>query len=193
MFSNGNKQLSILPKISTTQGAEIEIVTSYKYPGIIIDQNLSFKTHIEDLVSKLRIKLGFLLRDRSNFSLKARKSFTLGTFLPLLDVGDLLYLIAPDQYLKKLDAVYHCALCVITGCGNGTHHYIVYATTKWPSLNVRRLSHWLIFLYKPVLGLVPTYLSTYMCRNQNRNGLRPHSGLQMVVPRVRTELGKKSF
>lgn len=47
LFTNGKKLPSNLPKISTAQGVEIEMVTTYKYLGIIIDQNLSFKSHIE--------------------------------------------------------------------------------------------------------------------------------------------------
>ncbi len=33
----------------------------------------------------------------------------------------------------------------------------------------------------------------YLCRNQNHYGLRSHDVLQMSVPRIRTELGKKAF
>ena len=48
---------------------------------------------IDKLVSKLKLKLGFFFRNKS-----------------CLDYGDLLFMNAPDQYIKKLDTVYHCAL-----------------------------------------------------------------------------------
>lgn len=47
---------SNLFKISTAQGVESEMVKTYKYLGVVIDQNLSFKPHIENLVSKLKLK-----------------------------------------------------------------------------------------------------------------------------------------
>ncbi len=49
------------------------------------------------------------------------------------------------------------------------------------------------FTYKSLLGLVPSYLGTYMCRNQNQYGRCSHNTLQMLVLRVRTESGKKGF
>ena len=119
LFSNGKQLPSHLPRLLTVQGIEIELVKSYKYLGILIDDNLSFKCHIDKLVSKLKLKLGFFFRNKSCFSFQVRKHLITTTFLPLLDYGDLLFMNAPDQYLKKLDTVYHCALRFITGC---TYH-----------------------------------------------------------------------
>ena len=169
------------------------MVTSYKYLGIIIDQNLSFKTHIQRLVSKLKLKLGYFFRNQSCFSLQVRKHLIHATFLPLLDYGDLLFMNAPAHYLKRLDTVYNCALRFITGYGNRVHHCSLYAAAKCPSLHIRRLSHWLIFIYKYLLGLVPSYLCVYMCKNHNQYSLRSHNIIQLIVPKIRTELGKKAF
>uniref|UniRef100_A0A669C6E9 ribonuclease H n=1 Tax=Oreochromis niloticus TaxID=8128 RepID=A0A669C6E9_ORENI len=162
LFSNGKELLATSPKIKTIQGTEIEMVTSYKYLGIIIDQNLSFKTHIQKLVSKLKLKLGYFFRNQSCFSLQVRKHLIHATFLPLLDYGDLLFMNAPAHYLKRLDTVYRCALRFITGYGNRVQHCSFYAAAKCPSLHIRRLSHWLIFIYKSLLGLVPSYLCVYV-------------------------------
>lgn len=115
------------------------------------------------------------------------------TFLPLLDYGDLLYINASAQCLQSLDTVYHCALRFITGCKYLTHHCTLYAKAEWPSLYVRRRTHWLSFIYKTLLGLVPTYLCTYLSRSQGHYSLRSQDALQLSVPRVRTELGKKAF
>ena len=193
LFSNGKALPKVLPKLLTSHGTEIERVNSYKYLGFIIDENLSFKLHIEKLVSKLKIKLGSFFRNKSCFLWQARKRLFTATFLPLLDYGDLLFINAPDQYLKKLDTVYHCALRFLTGCGNRVHHCTLYATAKCPSLSVRRLSHWLFFVYKCLIGLVPSYLCVYMSTNKCSYGLRSRDVLQMLVPRARTELGKKAF
>ena len=79
-----------------------------------------------------------------------------------MDYGDLLFMNAPDQFLKKLDTVYHCALRFITGCN---YHCSLYAITHCPFLYVCRLTHWLTFIYKSILGLLPTYLCLHMSRN----------------------------
>lgn len=48
-----------ITKISTAHGVELEIVTTCKHLGIVVDERLSFKSHIEKLVSKLKMKLFF--------------------------------------------------------------------------------------------------------------------------------------
>lgn len=68
-----------------------------------------------------------------------RKHLISTTFLPLLDYGDLLFMNAPGQYIKK-ESVYHFALRFITGRGNRVHHCSLYAAAKWLSLCIRRLS-----------------------------------------------------
>lgn len=45
-----------------SQGVEFEIVKA-KHLGIVIGQNLTFQSHIENLVGKLKLKLGFFFRN----------------------------------------------------------------------------------------------------------------------------------
>lgn len=89
-----------------------------------------FRTHISNLVSKLKIKLGFLYRSKSCLSIRARKYLVTATFLPILDYGDLIYMSGSAQCLQKLDVVYHCALCFFTGCNYRTHHCTLYYKAK---------------------------------------------------------------
>jgi len=51
LFSNVKFKLQNRPSI-TSQGFEIETVSQYKDLGILIDDSLSFKPHIQQLVKK---------------------------------------------------------------------------------------------------------------------------------------------
>ena len=146
----------------------------------MVDVNLTFQTHIEKLVSKLKLKLGFFFRNRSCFSLQVRRHLIMITFLPLLDY-DLLYMHAPDQYLTKLDTVYNSALRFVTRCGNQVHRCTLYATANCPSLATRRSSRWLSLLHKAMIGLVPSYLSECLCIEQSQYALRSQNTFQLVV------------
>lgn len=161
--------------------------------GVIIDFKLCFRTHVSNLVSKLKIKLGYLYRSKSCLSIRTREYLVMATFLPILDYGDLIYMNASAQCLKKLDVVYHCALRFFNDCGYRTHHCILYYKAKWPSLFARRYTHWLCFIYKALLGLAPTYLSVLLTSNHGHYGLRSNDVLHLLVPHVKTELGKKAF
>ena len=70
------------------------------------------------------------------------------TILPILDFGDVIYKIASNTLLSKLDAVYHSAICFATKAPYTTHHCDLYAVVGWPSLHIRRQTHWLQVIYK---------------------------------------------
>lgn len=52
MFSNVKSKPLNIPSVATFQGSEIESVSQYKYLVIVIDDSLSFKHHIQQLVKK---------------------------------------------------------------------------------------------------------------------------------------------
>ena len=58
----------------------VTVVTSYNYLCFIIDEELSFKLHVKNLISKLRVKLGFYYRHKSCFSLRAWRLLISATF-----------------------------------------------------------------------------------------------------------------
>lgn len=194
LFSKAKSNLHISPPIVTLQGAEIERVKSFKYLGILIDDSLSFKGHVEHLVRKLRLKIGFYFRNRLCFSFNAKKKLVAATFTPILDYGDLIYMNAPTQVLKLFDSVYHAALRFITNCKPRTHHCELYTRVGWPALENRRLSHWYMFIYKGILRLLPSYLCEYIQpKGAGLYSLRSQDSLLLSVPSVRTEAGKVAF
>ena len=80
--------------------------------------------------------------------------------LPILDFGDVIYKIASNTLLSKLDAVYHSAIRFVTKASYTTHHCDLYALVGWPSLHIRRKTHWLQVIYKSMLGKALPYLSS---------------------------------
>jgi hypothetical protein len=53
--------------ITTSEGLELELVTSYKYLGVWLDGTLSFSQHISKLQAKVISRLGVLYHNRSSF------------------------------------------------------------------------------------------------------------------------------
>ncbi len=126
LFSNTSELPEKPPTILTFQGKQIKLVSSYKYLGFLIDNELFFNAHIANLVSKLKVKFGFYFRNKSCFSLRARK--LLLAFLRLWwCVSDALCLDASQKCLQSLHTAYHCALRFVTGCKRLTHHCTLYA------------------------------------------------------------------
>ncbi|CDQ99601.1 unnamed protein product [Oncorhynchus mykiss] len=109
----------------------------------------SLKLHIQQLTKKLKLKLGFIFRNKACFSFEARRRLVSATCMPLLDYGDILYMNASTQCLRSIDTLYHGTLRFILNCKTLTHHCTLYTRVGWPSLVVRRLSHWYTLFTKP--------------------------------------------
>uniref|UniRef100_A0A8C7DA57 Reverse transcriptase domain-containing protein n=1 Tax=Oncorhynchus kisutch TaxID=8019 RepID=A0A8C7DA57_ONCKI len=148
-----------LSDITTLDGSDLEYVDNYKYLGVWLDSKLSFQTHIKHLQSKVKSRIGFLFRNKASFTHAAKHTLVKLTILPILDFGDVIYKIASNTLLNKLDAVYHSAIRFVTKAPYTTHHCDLYALVGWPSLHTRRQTHWLHVIYKTLLGKVPPYLS----------------------------------
>ena len=74
-----------------------------------------------------------------------------------------------------------------------TRHCTLYARVGWFTLSPRRLKHWNILIYKCILGLLPSYLQTYI--HQKSTGtyrLSFNELLLLSVPIACTELGKQA-
>ena len=91
--------------IPTLGGSDLEYVDNYKYLGVWLDCKLSFQTHIKHLQSKIRYRIGFLFRNKASFTHAAKHTLVKLTILPILDFGDVIYKIASNILLSKLDAV----------------------------------------------------------------------------------------
>ncbi len=79
---------------------------------------------------------------------------------------------ATKSVLRSLDSVYHSALRFVIKAEYSTHHCSLYSLSGWSPLSIRRQHHWLIFIYKVVIGFLPSYLSVFSFVENNRYNLR---------------------
>uniref|UniRef100_A0AAZ3NU21 Reverse transcriptase domain-containing protein n=1 Tax=Oncorhynchus tshawytscha TaxID=74940 RepID=A0AAZ3NU21_ONCTS len=100
--------------ITTLDGSDLEYVDNYKYLGVWLDCKLSLQTHIKHLQSKVKSRIGFLFRNKASFTHAAKLTLVKLTILPILDFADVIYKIASNTLLNKLDAVYHSAIRFVT-------------------------------------------------------------------------------
>uniref|UniRef100_A0A4W5JWS3 Reverse transcriptase domain-containing protein n=1 Tax=Hucho hucho TaxID=62062 RepID=A0A4W5JWS3_9TELE len=100
--------------ITTLDGSDLEYVDNYKYLGVWLDCKLSFQTHIKHLQSKIKSSIGFLFCNKASFTHAAKHTLGKLTIPPILDFGDVIYKLASNTLLSKLDAVYHSAIHFVT-------------------------------------------------------------------------------
>lgn len=118
------------------------------------------------IAEETEVKAGLFFRNIACFSFNARKHNL------LLDYGGVAHMNASVHSLCLLDAAYHRALRFITGCEPLTFHCVLYSLTSWSLLSMCRTTHCYLFIYKPIIGLLPSYLSMYMTQKQCDRSLR---------------------
>ena len=88
-------------------GSDLEYVDNYKYLGVWLDCKLSFQTHNKHLQSKNKSRNCFLFRNKASFTHAAKHTLVKLIILTILNFCDVIYKIASNTLLSKLDAVYH--------------------------------------------------------------------------------------
>lgn len=142
IFNRFKKLVGNALAFTSLDGSRINHVSAYKYLGIWLDDKLSFKMHIDELCKWLKIKLGFLYRNRTCLSSTNCASY----FYVCYRLWGY-YQHATASTLKSLDATYHCTLWFITGASYRTHHCVLYQNVGWTSLSMRREQHALVLVY----------------------------------------------
>jgi hypothetical protein len=127
--------------ITTLDGSDLEYVDNYKYLGVCLDCKLSFQTHIKQLQSKIKSRIGFLFRNKASSTHAAKHTLVKLIILPILGFGNVIYKIAFKTLLSKLDVVYHSGICFLTKAPYTTHHCDLYALIGWPLLHICRQTH----------------------------------------------------
>ena len=95
---------------------------NYKYLGVWLDWILSFQAHIKHLQSKIKSRIGFIFRNKASFAHDYKHTLVKLTILPILNFSVVIYKIASNFLLSKLDAVYHSAIRFATKAHYTIHH-----------------------------------------------------------------------
>ena len=165
-----------------------------KFLGVIVDDQLSFKPHIESVAKKLAVGIGFLYRGREVLD---RKELTLlynSILLPSLTYCNLIWGINYPTHLHRLNVLQKRAARVILGLG-----YCDSVSNRLQSLNISPINQLvkkkcLMTIYKIKHSLAPLqmqHLLLWRSENQTIPCVR-HRG-PSIVPFARTKYKQHTF
>ena len=78
-------------------------VEQFKYLGLWLDSELTFKPHIDYMLRKINFGIGVLIRSKNCFTSNVRKKLALQLILPFFDYADVVYLNASKTNLLPLN------------------------------------------------------------------------------------------
>lgn len=179
--------------INCNDGSPLHKVDTFKYLGVWLDSELTFKSHINHLLRKVNFGISMLFRSRTCFSFNVRKKLATQLILPIIDYCDVIYQSAHKSDLALLNIAYNRLCRFVLGCPFLTHHCTMYTRLNWPTLNMRRHMHWLQLIYKCIYFNYPSYLQQYLIPYTTSYHIRHSSQPFFSVPNVIKSFGRRAF
>ena len=140
-------------------GIPVKRESHTEHLGVILDERLNFRLHIQEKIKKANKGLG-LLKFLSRFTTRPVLDKMYKTYVrPHLDYADIIYHDQLKDSMDLLESVQYQAALIVTGCWKGSSRIKVYTDLGWESLSDRRHFRRLSMFYKIKNGLAPSYLT----------------------------------
>ena len=175
-----HKRRPITPLQFLMNNRAIDVVENFNYLGIILDANMSWKSHIAMVRNKLSRINGILHRLKYLYPQNILVTIYKSLFIPHINYGSLLW----GQVGESLDTIQKKAIRTIT-----YSHYIAHSEPLLKELNLLKVQDLfqlkiLKFLFKLYHNKLPPYFNIYrsdLKKIETPYFLRPHP---LPVPRV---------
>ena len=174
----------------------IAVEDHQQHIGLFLDKKLSFDHHLSEKISKANQGIGLINRLREFLPRDSLLNIFKIRVRPHLDYGDIIYDYPGNaSFVEKLEKIQYNACLAITGCFRGTSRDKLYRELGLESLADRRFSRRLIYFYKIVNGLAPSYLSDILPpqREEEEEEQRRREIPPFRMPFCRTERYRSSF
>ena len=164
---------------------------SHKHLGITLSSNLSWNTHIDNIlqsVGPMSDVLKKLKYDLDRYSLE-RCYFSF--IRPKIEYGSIIWDNCSKHDKEKLENFQLDIARIVTGARKGTSHHLIYEETKWLKLSERRNLHKLKKFSKILEGKEPEYLKEIIPNRNSSHSLRNSENIPQI--KCRTETFRCSF
>ena len=141
-------------------GDDIEQVSSLKYLGVIIDENLKYKEYMDALIGKLNRSIGIVRRASRYVDQITRVTLYNTLVLPHIDYCSTVWgksICKKD--LSRLQRIQNSAMRIILECHYRTHICDMLKTLKWLSVEQRLDYNICCQMWKIVNKQAPSYLN----------------------------------
>ena len=173
----------------------IERVSSYKYLGVKLDQNLNFSTHVEYIRAKTIGKIRLLGKIAPILDQKTSLYLYRSLVLPIFDYADYVWDCLSQQDTLTIQKLQNIALKNILNVPRITPTEQIHTQLNQDMLCTRRHKHTASFMYDVHHGLAPQYFNdmfTKLSQIHDRR-TRTNRDLNYYLPRVNLELAKRNM
>ena len=175
------------------QGRDIIRMHNTKYLGVIIDSELKWNIHIENMCKKIGKIVRFLGRLRHYVNKTNLKIIYQSVILPHFEYADNVWSSSSDKYLDRLQKLQNRAGRIILKINRQSYisNQQLHDILKWDTLSLRRTKHMHVMMFKILHGLTPNYINENVSFRVTRYSLR--SQFNLALPKPRTNYCKRTF
>ena len=167
-------QLSSLP--FTARDSNIELVSSQKLLGVIIDEHLTFKEHINKLSKNLSKKIRQLRKIRSCLPLLERKLFYNAFVQTVMMYGSPIWSCSSRNDLLRIFKLQKRAAQVILGTDTSSRSIANFNKLNWIPLYDEVKINKCTLVYKSLHDQAPQYIKNLFKTNNEINGRQTRYG-----------------
>ncbi len=163
-FTKYNTNFSVEPDVFVS-GERLQIVSEYKYLGVLIDSKLSFKSHVKRVCNRIKFNLNNFRYIRHQMSTQAAKMYTYSMIFSHIIYCLPIWSLASVTSLKPLQSLYKRTVKILDKKPSIFHHCPIlqkYRLLSWE--NMVKYSN-LCLVYKIIFRclLAPCFVYVWMC------------------------------
>ena len=130
-----------------------------KHLGILLDEKLNFKQHVDNAILKMNNGIFVIKKLRHSLPRKSLLTIYKAFLRSLIDYGDIIYDQPQNEsFCDKIESVHYKASLAITGAIQGTSREKIYQELGLEPLKSRRWYKRLCCMYKIMTGKASNYL-----------------------------------
>ena len=169
-------------------------VRHVKCLGVTIDENLTWKKHVDNVIKKVSIGMGLLRRTRNFLTEKQLITIYHSIIEPHFDYCCIVWDSMSDTLANKMQKLQNRAVRIISRADYSVRSTDLLEKFGLPTLDERRKRFKMSMLFKILNNNAPTYLKELFNYNDGAQsfGLR-NANLNLSLPSVKTELYQQSF
>ena len=178
-------------------GAAVHPSTEVRDLGVVLDSELSYGPHINQLVSRCFFQLRRIKTCVKALPADAAKAVVNSFVISRIDYCNSLLAGAPRYQLDRLQAVMNTAARLVCGLRKFDHiQQALRDRLHWLPVPQRIQFKLCLLVYKALHGLAPSYLADFCTPVSSidaRRGLRSAGRGDLLVPSTVTNFGRRSF
>ena len=155
IISSANTRADVNVQID---GETIECVREIKYLGVIIDDMLTFKSHIDNVIKKVAKKYGIMCRLKNELTVTSKILLYKSLISPHIDFCSSILFLANGTQILRLQRLQNKIMRLILRCNRYTSSSFMLDALQWLSVKQRVYFLTMVFIYKILNGLLPRYL-----------------------------------